>query len=334
MEITNRQGHDCATQVQVQDNKDGTYKISYFATETGTCQASVKANGENVRRSPFEVQVKPRQFRPMLSFGQQGSSAGMFSRPWGVAVNEKNEIAVTEPGNHRIQVLSSNGTHLRSFFKKGDQQGEFNWPAGIAFNNDNIVVDSDNQRVQLFSGQGEYLGQFGGKGNFDHQLKYPHGLSIDSDGNIIVADTGNKLIKIFSPKDKLMCKIGRDGSLSPPLHCIQLCKYLIVSDYGEHCIKVFDFKGDFLHKFGKKGDRDGEFIDPRCLLVNKAGKLMVCDAGNHRIQVFEPNGKFVAKFGSYGSAVGQFNRPISTASLSDGKIVVCDAMNHRIQIFE
>ena len=92
VEITNRQGHDCATKAQVRDNKDGTYKISYFAKETGTCQASVKVNGEHVRASPFEVHVKPRQFRTVLSFGREGSSDGMFCSPWGVAVNERNEI--------------------------------------------------------------------------------------------------------------------------------------------------------------------------------------------------------------------------------------------------
>ena len=335
VEITNRQGHDCATKAQVQDNKDGTYKISYFTKETGRCQVSVKVNGEHVRGSPFEVQVKPRQFRPVLSFGREGSSVGMFSRPWGVAVNERNEIAVADTYNHRIQVFSSNGTYFRSFGRKGDLQGEFDRPLGIAFHNDNIiVVDYINHRVQHFSGQGKYLGQCGGEGNLDHQLNEPHGLSTDSDGNIIVADSVNKLIKIFSHKGNLLCKIGREGSLTFPLHCIQLCKYLMVSDADEHCIKVFDLEGNFLYKFGKEGDGDGEFTDPRCLSVNKAGQLMVCDAGNHRIQAFEPNGKFVTKFGSYGSAVGQFNRPISTASLSDGKIVVSDIRNHRIQIFE
>ena len=335
VEITNRQGHDRATKAQVRDNKDGTYKISYFAKETGTCQASVKVNGEHVRGSPFEVQVKSRQFRPVLSFGREGSSTGMFSRPWGVAVNERNEIAVADTYNHRIQVFSSNGTYLRSFGRKGVQQGEFDRPLGIAFHNDNIiVVDYINHRFQLFNGQGKYLGQCGGEGNLDHQLNEPHGLSIDSDGNIIVADSVNKLIKIFSPKGNLLCKIGREGSFTFPLHCIQLCKYLMVSDADEHCIKVFDLEGNFLYKFGKEGDGDGEFNEPRCLSVNKAGQLMVCDAGNHRIQVFEPNGKFVRKFGSYGNAVGQFNRPISTALLSDGKIVVSDIRNHRIQIFE
>ena len=121
----------------------------------------MKVNGEHIRGSPFEVQVKPRQFRNVLSFGKQSSSAGMFGKPLGIAVNEKDEIAVTDTGNYWIQVFSSNGTHLRSFGRNGDQQGEFNWPAGIAFHNDNIiVVDNGNHRVQLFSGQGEYLGQF------------------------------------------------------------------------------------------------------------------------------------------------------------------------------
>ena len=50
-EIRNRQGHDCATKTQVRDNKDGTYKISFFAKEIGTCQAAVKVNGEHVRGS-------------------------------------------------------------------------------------------------------------------------------------------------------------------------------------------------------------------------------------------------------------------------------------------
>ena len=36
----------------------------------------------------------------------------ILSNPWGVAVNERNEIAVTEASNHRVQVFSSDGTYL------------------------------------------------------------------------------------------------------------------------------------------------------------------------------------------------------------------------------
>ena len=105
--IKNHQGHDCATEVRVQDKKDGSYKISYFAKESGRCEAVVKVNEEQVRGSPFLVQVKPRQFRPVLSFGQYGSSAGILKLPGGVTVNERDEIAVTDTGNNRVQVSGS-----------------------------------------------------------------------------------------------------------------------------------------------------------------------------------------------------------------------------------
>ena len=337
VEIRNHQGQDCATKARVQDNIDGSYKISYFAKETGRCKVSVKVNEKHVHSSPFAVQVKPRQFRPFLSFGKEGSAAGMLKNPWGVAVNECNEIAVTDNGNNRVQLFSSDGTYLRLFGTKGDKQGEFNFPSGIVFDikNKNILVaDCRNHRVQFFSKQGEYLKQFGEQGNLDHQLQHPHGLSVDSDGNVIVADSGNKVIKIFSPSGQFLRKIGGEGSFIKPLHCVQYDNFLIVSDNGDNSIKVFSREGDFLCKFGKKGEGDGEFNEPHCLSVNKAGHLMVVDTLNHRVQLFELNGKFITKFGTQGSGPGDLYIPVSTAVLSDGRIVVSDFLNHRIQIFE
>ena len=49
-EIKNHQGHDCATEVRVQDKKDGSYKISYFAKESGRCETVVKVNEEQSSR--------------------------------------------------------------------------------------------------------------------------------------------------------------------------------------------------------------------------------------------------------------------------------------------
>ena len=337
VEIKHRQGQDCGTKARVQDSKDGSYKINYVAKETGRCHLSVKLNEEHVHGSPFATQVKPRQFRPALSFGQLGSAAGMLDCPWGVAVNEHDEIAVTDFGNHRIQVFSSNGTYLRSFGTKGDKQGEFNYPTGIAFDRKNgsiLVVDRENHRVQLFSEQGEYLNHFGEQGNLDHQLDSPRGLSVDSDCNVIVADSGNKLIKIFSLNGHFLRKIGEEGSFNRPWHCVQHDNYLIVSDSDENCIKVFNKDGKFLYKFGKKGSGDGEFDQPRCLSVDKAGHLIVCDRGNHRVQVFELSGKFARKFGMKSAWRGHFNGPLSTAVLSNGRIAVTEFENHRIQIFE
>ena len=330
LETSNRQSDNCAAEVQVQDNKDGNYKVIYFAKETGTCSASVKVNGEHIPGSPFEVQVKPRQFRHVLSFGEQ-----ILKNPCGVAVNEQDEIAVSDFGNHKIHLFKSDGTHIKSFGGEGTQQGEFKRPVGIAFHRNNIIVaEQGNHRVQQISKQGQYLSHFGEIGGLDGQLKHPSGLSIDSDGNIIVVDMNNKLIKIFSSDGQFLHKLGTEGTFTKPFHCIQHENYLIVSDDGDNSVKCFDRKDILLYKSGKKGDGAGEFNSPHCLSVHKGGHLMVCDGGNHWIQVFDLGGKFVAKFGTKGSGMGEFKTPVSAAVLSDGKIVVSDLNNSRIQIFE
>ena len=335
MEIRNHDGQDCSTKPQIHDNKDGSYKISYFAKETGTCQASVKVNGQHVRGSPFKTEFKPRLFKPVLSFGGRGSAPGIFVWPWGIAVNDKDEIAVADNGNHRIQILLSNGTHLRSFGRKGNQQGQLNSVHGITFYNDNIIVsDTANHRIQIFGDQGHYLYQFGEKGKLNHQLDRPSGLSIDRDGNIIVADSNNKSIKIFTLDGQFLRTIGEEGSFISPVHCIQHDNYFIVSDNGDHCVKVFDKQNKFLYKIGMRGAGDGEFKSPRCLSVDKAGHLLICDLLNDRVQVFKLNGEFITKFGASGKENETINGPMSTAFLSNGRIIVTEFYNHRVQVFE
>ena len=327
-------------------NSEGIGNVKTVFSETKPQQSEAKGKerskvidgnkGANVRDSPLEAQVQTKRYIPVLSFGQKGESGGMLNGPWGVAVNDRDEIAVTELHNHRVSVFGRNGTFLRSFGREGANNGELNAPSGIAFDSlGNIVVtDHNNHRVQVFDRNGKFLRKFGKSGILVHQLGNPEGLSINGNGDTIVADKGNQLIKIFSSSGKYLRKFGGAGSLVIPYHCIQHGQYFIVSDWGNHSIKMFDLEGRFIFKFGKQGNKDGEFNRPRYLSVTKQGLLMVCDSFNHRVQVFELSGKFVTKFGSEGSKRGEFKYPVSTASLSDGRIVVSDEDNHRIQIFD
>ena len=334
--IKDEQEQECVTEVKVEDMKDGTYHVSFHPRVQGTFKLYVKVNEEHILDSPFTMSIKPFHVKPALCFGKEGLGEGMFQNPKGVAVNDRDEIAVVDELNHRVQVFDSNGTFLRSFGHKGQNAGEFSRPDGIAIDKDRkiFVADSDNNRVQIFNWEGRHLGSFGGKGSLDSQLSAPWGLFLDSTGNVIVADTGNKLIKIFTPDGRFVMKIGGQGSLSYPVHCVQCGEYFIVSDYNEHCIKVFNREGHFQYKFGKEGKGDGEFNCPGYLSVNESQHLFVCDRENHRVQVFELKGKFMGKFGTKGSKLGEFDRPLSVAMLSNGRIVVTDEYNHRIQIFE
>ena len=336
VEIKDEQERECLTEVPIHDNKDGTYKITYYPGNQGTFKLLVKVNGEHISCSPFTVIFKPFQVKPVLSFGKKGLGDGMFKDPMGVAVSDRDEILVADNANNQVQVFDSNGTFLRCLGRKGENTGEFNHPVGIAIDKGRNIFISEwnNHRVQIFSWEGRNLGSFGSQGSLDSQLTYPWGLSLDSTGNVIVADTGNKLIKIFTPDGRFVMKIGGQGSFSDPVHCVQCGEYFIVSDSIEHCIKVFNREGHFQYKFGKKGEGDGEFNCLHFLSVTQSNHLLVCDGENHRVQVFELDGKFVGKVGENGSKLGEFNRPFSAAVLSNDQIVVCDNNNRRIQIFQ
>ena len=92
VEIKDERGRECATEVRINDNKDGLYQTSSSPRDEGRCKLTVKVNGEHVHGSPFTVQVKPFKFRPVTCFGKRGSSVGMFILPQGVAINARDHI--------------------------------------------------------------------------------------------------------------------------------------------------------------------------------------------------------------------------------------------------
>ena len=124
-------------------NSEGIGNLKTVFSETKSQQSGAKSNyeesskvidgnkGANDRDSPLDAQVQTKRYIPVLSFGQKGESVGMLNRPWGVAVNDQDEIDVTELRNHRVSVFSGDGTHLRSFGSEGQNKGEFNQPSGI-----------------------------------------------------------------------------------------------------------------------------------------------------------------------------------------------------------
>ena len=71
VEIKTHQGQDCATKARVQDNKDGSYKISYFAKETGKHDLSVKVNEDHVYPSPLLLKSNPDISDPSYRLGRQ-----------------------------------------------------------------------------------------------------------------------------------------------------------------------------------------------------------------------------------------------------------------------
>ena len=179
------------------------------------------------------------------------------------------------------------------FGKRGDGDGAFVWPTGIAVDSDYNVYVTDEwlNRVTVFSRDGAYLGHWGEAGSAEGQLRGPSGIDFDANGDLYIVDSLNDRVQKFTAD------------------------------------------GVFLGAWGSSGSGPGELDRPWGLAVDGAGNVYVADHKNHRVQKFGPAGDYLMEFGSYGSGRGELNRPSGVAVDSDGDVYACDWANSRVQIF-
>ncbi|XP_054650288.1 tripartite motif-containing protein 3-like isoform X1 [Dunckerocampus dactyliophorus] len=127
---------------------------------------------------------------------QKLSKSGPVFSPHFVAVNNKNEIVVTDFHNHSVKVYNADGEFLFKFGSHGEGNGQFNAPTGVAVDaNGNIIVaDWGNSRIQVFDSSGSFLSYINTTAD---PLYGPQGLALTSDGHVAVADSGNHCFKVY-----------------------------------------------------------------------------------------------------------------------------------------
>ncbi len=88
----------------------------------------------------------------VLTWGQEGASAGEFDFPYGLAVDSNDDIYVADSQNHRIQKFNSDGTPVVQWGELGTNPGQMNSPLDVAVAQDGRVYVSDNynHRIQVF----------------------------------------------------------------------------------------------------------------------------------------------------------------------------------------
>ena len=155
----------------------------------------------------------------------------------------------------------------------------------------------------------------------------PRGVAVGPNDEVVIVDSTNKEVIIFSKDLKLIRTFGQgsgDSKLNNPVGITVGHNVIAVSDGNDHLVKKFSLQGDYLSKFGSCGSGDGQFTDPQGLCFNSKGLLYVVDNGNCRVQVFREN-VFLFKFGSKGYNPGEFQYPCYIAVDSSDQVYVTDS---------
>lgn len=157
--------------------------------------------------------------RRVLAFDREGElklalgQGGEFGKPAGVAVNRKvKRLYVSDTGLHKVRVYDLEGKFLFEFGKRGDMQGEFNYPASIAADSERVyVTDQMNFRVQVFDKDGKALLAFGMPGDRPGFFARPKGIAADSEGHIYIVDAAFDNFQIFDKDGHILMSVGHGG---------------------------------------------------------------------------------------------------------------------------
>ena len=321
----------------VESRGQSQYKISYQPTIKGRHQLHIKVEGQHVRGSPSSVAVKS----PVEKLGTPILTLDGVKKPWGVAINQRGEVMVTEWGVHCVSVFSPSGEKLRSFGTHGSSQGQVDLPCGVAVDSEGniLVADSHNHRIQKFTAEGQFLAAVGTKGSGHLQFSHPTGISYNTSNNkLYVVDNMNNHFQVLNSDLTFSSTFGKQGSgkgqFTHPwgIACDSTGK-VYVADTDNNRIQVFTAEGKFLKIFGRRGEGRGELTRPFYVAVDTSGMVYVSDGSNHRVSVFTSEGQFVTSFGREGEGPGEFKRPRGLAVDNSGVVYVCDNSKNHVQMF-
>ncbi|WP_298267836.1 6-bladed beta-propeller [Geobacter sp.] len=173
----------------------------------------------------------------------------------GLAIDrEKKRLLVTDARGHKVSVFTLDGKHLFSFGRRGENEGEFNFPIAITVNHKGeiIVGDAMNARIQIFDGEGKFLRAFGSRGDGPADFQLIKGVAVDSDDNIYVTEGKGHKLMVFSRQGDYLITIGGLYSI------LQTNK-----------------------------EAPGGFVIPQGIDIDATDRIYVVDQLNQRFQVFQ-----------------------------------------------
>lgn len=198
------------------------------------------------------VFVTDAELKKVFVFDERGrfrfAFEGEFMRPTGLAVDARaKRVYVADTWAHTLQVHDFSGKRIGTIGKRGEDDGEFNFPTHLAVGRDGSVYVSDtgNFRVQVFGPDGVFQNSFGQPGDSFRDFDKIKGIALDTEGNIYVVDS------------------SRDT------------------------VKIYDRQGRLLLFFGEKGGFYGQFLLPTGIFVDSRNRVYVSDTLNMRVQAFQ-----------------------------------------------
>ena len=185
------------------------------------------------------------------------------------------------------------------------------------------------------------LWSFGQEGKEEHKLMDPRGIATNTKGQFVIADYGDKTVKVFDSKGKFDFRFNpQTDDTHSKLYILDVATALEDDNIhllvelkkpeaekwaGEREVQVFNKNADLQHKFPV---RSGNWDDRLTVSRGKqSGKILLLT--RHVVDVHEPSGEFVCSFGK-----GVFKDARDITATCDGRVMIVDHFDHSMYIFD
>ena len=306
---------------EVVGNGVGVFSISVTPGVRGRHDLTVKVRGEEIEGSPFRVFVK----FPLSQLGQEDQTrrVGGLGCPWGIAVNNKQQLLVAEStvfvdgGGRKITVMDRDGREVQTI-----ECDQFQDPRGVAVASDGAVYVTDIAAKCLFklNSKGKLLK------TVRNELQEPYSVKIIGN-RVYVVDYASQLVKIFDMDCNVVGTI-QTTECPKPMDIAQGPDGLYVA--GERKISVYRCapNGVFIRHLN---------LTPYSLELSEFYGICI-DTSGHIIVSDHCHGVYV--FIASGECVGHVSRdviryPAGVTVDEDGFVYVCSYAftNSKVHIF-
>ncbi|XP_070546611.1 tripartite motif-containing protein 2-like [Ptychodera flava] len=315
--------------IDVTDNKDGTYTATVTGRLDGKYQVTVTIGDQPVPGCPAIIPVVKGLVN---TIGNKGSGEGQFDSPYGVAINRDKDIVTTDTENNRLQITTRHGK-CKKILKFEELEDIFT-PCDIAISCDNTYysLDSKNNRVVISDENGHVIGCFG-----QNELKNPSGIGISPvDGSVYVTEDDEHCVKIYTQRGQYLRSFGSEGRgqgqfKGPWGVVIGFSGLVFVADFWNRRIQVFNSHDQYLYSFDCRSE-DGEMRNPKKLSIDNDKYVYVTAGNTDSVLKFESSGKFVCRIDSDSDALYW---PTGVALTDDVpcRVIVADTDNNCIRVF-
>lgn len=248
-------------------------------------------------------------------------------------------LAASGPdANLTLNAITGNAALL---LKAEEDQEAFRCPSALALggHNDLLVADAATdliKRIDLATGSVQTLAGVGGKGDEPRRLNQPRGVAAYASGAIIVSDTANHRVQVFSPYAQTLTKLwGATNALGRPAPGrglkefrrpwavrVDECGNAYIIDRDNRRIQRIAFDGTSLPALG-----EGYLINPTRLAIGPGGLVAVVDqnpdtvAGQRldTVLVFSPKRKMPR-------TIFDVQEPRSVAFDDEGRLYIGDGI--------